>query len=128
MYRRTLTAGVPPILRCPSSSGVARRTENGGLIHYKHTITLAVPAADQANVWGDAWLSFGSDWADVRLRVAVHDGKIWALVKNWDIKAASGRLAEKLPAGAQKISIGRVKTSATDSVDDAPVSWLLEYL
>ncbi|MER5257458.1 MULTISPECIES: hypothetical protein [unclassified Streptomyces] len=102
--------------------------EDGGLIHYKHTVTLAVPAANQANTWGDAWLSFGSDWADVRLRVAVHDGKIWALVKNWDIKAASGRLAEKLPAGAQKISIGRVKTSGTDSVDDAPVSWLLEYL
>ncbi|MDG4857105.1 hypothetical protein P8605_02845 [Streptomyces sp. T-3] len=102
--------------------------EDGGLIHYKHTITLASPCANQAGTWGDVWLSFGSDWADVRLRVAVHDGKIWTLIKNVDIVAASGRLAEQLPAGAQKISIGRVKQSATDSVDDAPVSWLLEVM
>ncbi|MER5302541.1 hypothetical protein ABT039_24175 [Streptomyces lasiicapitis] len=100
--------------------------EGGGLIHYKHTITLASPCANQAGAWGDVWLSLGCDWADVRVRVAVHDGKIWALVKNWDIVAANGRLAEKLPAGAQKISIGRVKKSATDSVDDAPIGWLLE--
>ncbi|MFE5852296.1 hypothetical protein ACFQ61_03585 [Streptomyces sp. NPDC056500] len=104
--------------------------ESGGLIHYKYGIVLAIPQPNQGNntVWGDGYLSFGSDWADVRLRVALHNGTTWTVVKNWDINAAAGRLAEKLPAGTQKVSIGRAKKTATDSVDDAPVSWLLEYL
>ncbi|WP_276314385.1 hypothetical protein [Streptomyces sp. WAC 01529] len=27
--------------------------ENGGLIHYKHTILLSVPQANQGGAWGD---------------------------------------------------------------------------
>jgi hypothetical protein len=103
-------------------------SESGGLIHRKYPIVLAFPQANQGSTWGDLWLSFGSDWEDVRLRVAIHNGTAWTLIKNWDIPAASGRIAEKLPQSAQKASIGRVKKSASDMVDDAPVSWLLEYL
>ncbi|MEU8509701.1 hypothetical protein AB0C40_34475 [Streptomyces brevispora] len=102
--------------------------EGGGLIHYKHALVLATPNPNQGTVWGNAYLSFGSDWADVRLRVALHDGTTWTVVKNWDIKAADGRLAEQLPAHTQKVSIGRVKKSAADMADNIPVNWLLEYV
>ncbi|MDH6132191.1 hypothetical protein P3T37_001576 [Kitasatospora sp. MAA4] len=104
--------------------------EAGGLIHHRYGIVLAVPIPNQSNsaIWGDGFLSFGSDWADVRLRVALHNGTTWTSVKNWDIKAAAGRLAEQLPAGTQKVSIGRVKQSAGDMNDNSPVSWLLEYV
>jgi len=104
--------------------------ESGGLVHYEYAIVLAVPNPNQGNgtVWGDGYLSFGSDWADVRLRVALHNGTTWSVVKNGDIVAGDARLAEKLPAGTQKVSIGRVKKSAADMVDDAPVGWLLEFL
>ncbi|WP_329538046.1 hypothetical protein OG568_58290 (plasmid) [Streptomyces sp. NBC_01450] len=40
--------------------------------------------------------------------------------------AANGRVAQQLPPGAQKISVGREKKSAGDFVDNAPVGWLLE--
>ncbi|MGW0335667.1 hypothetical protein ACWD0J_28015 [Streptomyces sp. NPDC003011] len=104
--------------------------ESGGLIHHRYGIVLAVPIPNQnsSKTWPDAYLSFGSDWADVRLRVALHDGKVWSALKNWDINAADGRLAEQLPPGTQKVSIGRVKKTATDMTDSAPVSWLLEYV
>ncbi|AQU70091.1 hypothetical protein [Streptomyces niveus] len=101
---------------------------DGSLIHYKHVILLAAPAANQSGVWGDSWLSFGSDWADVKLRVAVHDGSAWVWVKHIDVVAANGRIAQQLPASAQKISIGREKKSASDFVDNAPVGCLLELL
>ncbi|MFG2226939.1 hypothetical protein [Streptomyces sp. NPDC048644] len=102
--------------------------ESGGLIHYKYGIVLASPNPNQTPVWGDGYLSFACDWADVRLRVAYHDGGTWTVVKNWDITAAGPRVAEKLPVHVQKISIGRVKKSSTDVVDNAPVDWLLEYV
>jgi hypothetical protein len=102
--------------------------ENGGLIHYKHTIILAVPCANQANVWTDLYLSFGCAWDDVKLGVSVHDGNKWSGVQPWDIKDNAGRLAKKLPVGSQKIVIGRWKRSGGDSVDDNPASWLIEYV
>ncbi|MFD4859728.1 hypothetical protein [Streptomyces atratus] len=100
--------------------------EDGNLIHYKHVILLATPAANQSGVWGDSWISFGSDWAETRLRVAVHDGSAWVWVKHIDVKPAVGRIVQQLPPGTQKISIGREKKTAGDFVDNAPVGWLLE--
>ncbi|MFD4483494.1 hypothetical protein ACFWPU_46425 [Streptomyces sp. NPDC058471] len=102
--------------------------ENGGVIHYKHTIILAVPAANQGTRWGDLFLSFGTAFADAKLGVSVHDGNKWSGIEPWDIPDAGGRVAKKLPTGSQKIAIGRWKKSAGDSVDDNPVSWLIEYL
>ncbi|MCO6004506.1 hypothetical protein NE236_05885 [Actinoallomurus purpureus] len=102
-------------------------TETGGLIHYKYTIVLAVPMANQSGWSGDGYISFGSDWADVRLRVAIHDGQTWATVKTINITAGGIRVGDQLPASSQKISIGRVKTGPNDTVDNAPASWLLQY-
>ncbi|MEE2042280.1 hypothetical protein Q7689_02455 [Nocardiopsis tropica] len=99
--------------------------ENGSLIHYRHVIVLATPGANQAGAGGDVWISFASDFADVRVRLAVHDGTNWS-VTNVDVPFGGGRVAQKLRPGAQKISLGQVKKSAADSVEDAPVGWLLE--
>jgi hypothetical protein len=103
-------------------------TETGGLIHYKHTILLAVPRANQTGTWGDLWLLFGSAWGDVKLGVSVFSGTAWGGVQPWDVKDNGPRTGKKLPAGAEKIAIGRWKQSAGDRVDDNPVSWVLEYL
>ncbi|MFI6510985.1 hypothetical protein ACIBCT_25555 [Streptosporangium sp. NPDC050855] len=105
-------------------------TENGALIHYKYAVVLAIPMANQPSWSGDGYLSFGSDWADVRLRVAIHDGTTWSAVETIDVLAGGPRVnfgSSKLAALAHKISIGRVKTGPNDTVDDAPASWLLQY-
>lgn len=102
--------------------------ESGGLIHYKDALLLAIPQPNQTGVWGDAYISFGSSWADVRLKVQFHNGTAWLPAKDIDVNQGDGRLAEKLPKGIQKIHVGRVKKSGVDVVDDNPVSWLLEIL
>jgi hypothetical protein len=102
--------------------------ESGGLIHYKDALLLATPQPNQTGVWGDAYLSLGTSWADVRLKVQMHDGTTWLPAVDWDINQADGRRAEKLPRGIQKIHIGRVKKTGSDVVDDNPVGWLLEYV
>ncbi|MEV0149771.1 MULTISPECIES: hypothetical protein [unclassified Nonomuraea] len=106
-------------------------TENGALIHYKYAIVLAIPMANQPTWSGDGHITFGSDWADVRLRVAIHDGTNWGTPQTINVPAAGPRVGvgvgAKIPALAHKISIGRVKTGPNDTVDDAPASWLLQY-
>ncbi|WP_159048051.1 hypothetical protein [Streptomyces sp. WM6378] len=71
--------------------------ENGGLIHYKYAIVVAVPGANQAGTWGDLFLSFGCAFADVKLGVSVHDGNKWSGIQPWDVKDAAGRLVKNLP-------------------------------
>ncbi|MFC4507018.1 MULTISPECIES: hypothetical protein [Streptomyces] len=100
--------------------------EDGNIIHYKHVILLATPTANESGTWGGEWLSFGSDWADARLRVAAHDGTSWVWVKHIDVVAANSRAVVQLPPGTQKVSIGREKKTAGDFVDNSPVGWLLE--
>ncbi|MGW5158440.1 hypothetical protein ACWEPN_23435 [Nonomuraea wenchangensis] len=101
--------------------------ENGGLIHYRYAIVLAIPMANQAGWAGEGWLTFGSDWADVRLRVAIHDGTTWTVLKTYDVTAGGPRVGDKLPASSQKVSIGRAKRSASDRADNVPASWLLQF-
>ncbi|MER8159991.1 hypothetical protein [Streptomyces sp. NPDC094472] len=103
-------------------------TESGGLIHYKYGIVLAVPAANQAGWSGDMWISFASAWADARIKVNWHDGSNWSAAVDLDVTQAGGRVhnGAKLPTSTQKIAIGRVKKSASDTEDDIPVSWLLQ--
>ncbi|MEU9337220.1 hypothetical protein AB0D49_29350 [Streptomyces sp. NPDC048290] len=81
-----------------------------------------------AGPWGDAWLSFGSAYADVKLGVSIYAGNTWNGVTPRLVPDNGRRLGERLPADTQKVVIGRMKKDATDSADDLPVSWLLEYL
>ncbi|MFF3847930.1 hypothetical protein [Streptomyces sp. NPDC002328] len=103
-------------------------TESGALIHYKYGIVVSVPMANQAGWSGDLWISFGAAWGDARIKVKWHDGTSWSTDKNLDVLHAGGRIntGAKLPANTQKVAIGRVKKSATDTEDDIPVSWLLQ--
>lgn len=94
--------------------------ESGGLIHYKDAPLLAIPQPNQTSVWGESYISFGSSWADVRLKVQPHDGTNWLPAKDWDVNQGAGRLAEKLPKGIQKIHVGRVKKTGSDVVDNNP--------
>ncbi|ANP50368.1 hypothetical protein J2Z21_000869 [Streptomyces griseochromogenes] len=105
--------------------------ENGGLIHYRYGLLLAIPQPNQAGApapWGDAYFSLGSSWVDVRLKVQMHDGTNWLPAVDWDVNQGSSRYTKKLPQGIQKIHVGRVKKSSSDVVDDNPVGWLLEYV
>ncbi|MFC5748368.1 hypothetical protein [Actinomadura rugatobispora] len=102
-------------------------TENGALIHYKYAIVLAIPQANQGNWLGDGYVSFGSDFGDVRLRMAVHNGTSWTSVKTITVTSSGLRVGEQLPAGSQKVSVGRAKAGPNDTADDIPASWLLEY-
>jgi hypothetical protein len=103
--------------------------ESGGLIHYRYGLLLPIPQPNQlSGPWGPAFLSFGSSWADVRLKVQLHDGTAWLPAADWDINQGAARLTTPLPQKIQKIHIGRVKKTGTDVVDDNPVGWLLEYV
>jgi hypothetical protein len=109
--------------------------ENGGFIHHRYGLLLAIPQPNQdplagqtTGPWGNAYFSLASSWADVRLRVQFHDGTSWLATADWDVNQGNGRSAGQLPKGIQKIHVGRVKKNASDTVDDNPVSWLLEYV
>ncbi|MFB7013596.1 MULTISPECIES: hypothetical protein [unclassified Streptomyces] len=102
-------------------------TETGGLIHYKHTIILTVPPPN-AGPWGDSWLSFGCAFADTKLGVSIYANGTWSGVTPRNVPDGGNRLGERLPAGTQKVVIGRMKKNSADSEDDTPVSYLLECL
>lgn len=102
-------------------------TENNALIHYKYALVLSIPYPVQAAWSTEGFITFGSAWADVRLRYAIHDGTSWGPDKNIDVTAGGNRVGEKLPDIVGKIRIGRVKTGPNDTVDDAPASWLLQF-
>lgn len=102
--------------------------DDGTLIHHKHAILLAVPRANQSGTWGDLWLLFGSAWGDVKLGVSFYDGTAWSGVQPWDVPDGGPRTGQKLPAGTEKIAIGRWRKSQNDRLDDNPVSWLIEYV
>ncbi|MEU0738808.1 hypothetical protein [Streptomyces sp. NPDC006134] len=100
--------------------------ETGKLIHYKNAVVVPTPPPNHSGFnWKNLWFSLGSDFADVRIRVATHTGSGWT-VKNYDVQASGGRVGFQVPDGTDKISVGRVKLSASDANDDSPVSWLLE--
>ncbi|WP_399088146.1 hypothetical protein ACGH2B_12830 [Streptomyces sp. BBFR2] len=99
--------------------------ENGARIHYKDAVLIPVPPPNGGYGWKGLWFSLGSDFADVRIRVALHNGTTWS-TSIYDVPSGGGRVGFSLANGTTKISLGRAKKSATDTVDNAPVGWLLE--
>lgn len=76
--------------------------------------------------WGAVYVSFGCDFADVTLRVAIQDAKNTWRVQTLPVKSAGPRVNVTVLDGDQKLSVLRMKTSATDTSGDAPVSCLVE--
>jgi hypothetical protein len=93
----------------------------------KATMLVLPPAGGGALNWGGAWISFGTDFGTVGLRVAVKvGGQAWA-VQTLTVGNFDDRVGFQLPMNVQKVSIGRVAQSATDTADSVPCGWLLEY-
>lgn len=76
--------------------------------------------------WGTVYLSFGSDFADALLRIAVFNdvSKAWT-VTSLKVPQAGGRVGVGIRDGDSKVSVGRVKASATDT-GMCPVGYLIE--
>ncbi|MFI0137808.1 hypothetical protein [Streptomyces luteogriseus] len=99
--------------------------DTGKVVHYKDAVVVPVPPPNGGLGWKSLWFSLASDFADARIRVATFTNGSWSF-KNLEVKAGGPRVAFEVPEGTHKISLGRAMRSATDRVDDNPVSWLLE--
>lgn len=77
--------------------------------------------------WGPVWLSFGADFGDVTLRVAVFNApaNAWRIVERLPVPSQGGRIGIPIQDGDQKVSVGRVKSGAGDT-GAWPCGWLLE--
>lgn len=77
--------------------------------------------------WGPVWLSFGSDFGDVTLRVAVFNGpaNAWRITEKLLVPSQGGRVGVPVQDGDQKVSVGRVK-GATGDTGAWPCGWMLE--
>jgi hypothetical protein len=78
--------------------------------------------------WGRVFYAFGCDFADIKLRVAIHNvnqGGGWR-VETLTIKATDSPVRIDAWAGDDKISICRIPTSATDTQDGAPAAYRVE--
>lgn len=76
--------------------------------------------------WGTVYLSFGCDFADALLRVAIWNdtSKSWR-ISQVRLASAGGRVNVTVQDGDSKVSVGRVKASAADA-GLCPIGWLLE--
>ncbi|MFE5092304.1 hypothetical protein ACFRCI_18420 [Streptomyces sp. NPDC056638] len=81
-----------------------------------------------AGPWGDSWLGFGCAWADTELGVSIYTGSSWGGVTPRTVPDNGNHLGERLPAGTQKVVIGRMKKDGGDSAHNVPISRLLECL
>lgn len=76
--------------------------------------------------WGAVYVSFAADFADVTLRVAIQDAKNSWRITTVPVKQAGPRVNVPILDGDQKLSVLRMKTSATDAGANVPVSCLVE--
>jgi hypothetical protein len=93
-----------------------------------HGTLIPIPPPNGGAIgWGPVWLSFGVDFADVILRVAVYNStaRAWRIVEKLPVPQLGGRINIPIQDGDQKVSVGRVKDGPTDN-GTAPVGWLLE--
>lgn len=105
--------------------------EHGNLIDRSKVVCLAVPPVNAGGLpWGPGYVSFGCDFGQTKLRIAVHNGAgDWWDVQMRQFSSASSREDTGLTLldNAGKICIGRMKRHPADSDDDAPAGLVLEY-
>ena len=77
--------------------------------------------------WGPVYLSFGCDFGDVVLRVAVYNSntKAWRITEKLPVPVLGDRVSVQIQDGDQKVSVGRVQNGATDK-GTAPVGYMIE--
>ena len=77
--------------------------------------------------WGAVYLSFGSDFGDVTLRIAVYNTKTkaWRITQKLPVPQAGDRVSVPIQDGDAKVSVGRVATDPTDK-GTWPCSYMLE--
>lgn len=88
---------------------------------------IPLPPQDGGLGWGKVYLSFGSDFGDVLLRVAVYNAtsKAWRITSKLPVPQAGNRVSIPIQDGDQKVSVGRVKNGASDK-GTWPCSYMLE--
>ena len=77
--------------------------------------------------WGSVYLSFGSDFGDVTLRVAIYNTttKKWRITEKLPVPQLGDRVGVPIQDGDQKVSVGRVQNGATDK-GSWPCSYMIE--
>ena len=94
--------------------------------HSNSLVILLPPQNGGGMNWGQVWLSFGSDFGDSKLRLGVWNdvGKYWR-VETVEVKANAGRANLWVQDGDSKVSVTRVKASASDTGRN-PIGWMIE--
>jgi hypothetical protein len=91
-----------------------------------HGTLIPVPPPSSGGAgWGPVWLSFGSDFGDVTLRVAIYNSVTggWRITEQLAVPALGERVPVGLVPGDHKVSVGRVRTGADD-----PGTWPCGYM
>ncbi|MFE2832147.1 hypothetical protein ACFXI6_14035 [Streptomyces mirabilis] len=88
---------------------------------------IPVPPQNGGFGWGKIYLSFGSDFGDVLLRVAVYNSttKTWRIDSSVKVPSLGNRVTIPVQDGDQKVSVGRVQNGATDK-GVWPCSYMIE--
>lgn len=91
------------------------------------TMILVPPPNGGAIGWGPVYLSFGSDFGDVVLRVAIynHISNAWRVTDQLKVPSQGGRVTVTIQDGDEKVSVGRVKNGSTDA-GTWPCAFMLE--
>ena len=88
---------------------------------------IPLPPQDGGAVgWGRVFLSFGGDFGDVLLRVAIYS----STAKKWRISQVTvpqlgDRVGVAIEDGDQKVSVGRIQNGPTDK-GTWPCAWMIE--
>lgn len=89
-------------------------------------VLIPIPPQNGGSVgWGPVYLSFGSDFGDALLRVAVWNSKTGWRISQLTVKSAAGRLGIVIQDGDEKVSVGRLPATPTDK-GICPVGYLIE--
>lgn len=97
---------------------VTGEVKPGFLAESEGNVTLIpLPPQNGGSIgWGRVYLSFGSDFGDVTLRMAIYNAvtQKWKITNNVLVPAAGNRVGVVINDGDQKVSVGRVATDAND--------------
>ncbi|WP_431683446.1 hypothetical protein [Kitasatospora sp. KL5] len=97
--------------------------------HPENSTLIPLPPQNGGAVgWGPVYLSFGCDFGDAQLRIAVwnENSRSWR-VSSLTVTAAGGRVGVPVQDGDSKVSVARVKASATDT-GLCPIGYLVEAI